>query len=214
MHLSIVVLRICIQAVMNLNRLAFCTLDNCMARSFLWSICGTHARLCLDGALRSSVQLGNLDMLVPVLRASLPCNSVACSPVPTLSTILHHHWGTQSYLWSTAHYRPRCRKPFCSNGGGLILFLFHDNCGLVTRPDVLYFLHSLSTAGVAPQVSNLPDVTSGLGSALHVVEDDVFDFMQLLARIRCGSLSATASIAQIIWLYERMLLHEKGLFLI
>ena len=153
-------------------------------------------------------------MLVPVLRASLPRNSVACGPVPTLSTILHHHWGTQSYLWSTAHYRTRCRKPFCSNSSGLILFLFHDNCGLVTRPDVLYFLHAFSTTWVAPQVSNLPDVTSGLGSALHVVEDDVFDFMQLLARIRCGSLSATASIAQIIWLNERMLLHEKGLFLI
>ena len=153
-------------------------------------------------------------MLVPVLRASLPRNSVARGPVPTLSTILHHHWSTESYFWSTAHDRTRSRKPFCSYGGGLILFLFHDNCGLVTRPDVLYFLHSLSTARIAPQVSNLPDVTSGLGSALHVVEDDVFDFMQLLARISCGSLSATAYIAQIIWLHERMLLHEKGLFLI
>ena len=152
-------------------------------------------------------------MLIPVLRASLPRNSVARGPVP-LSTIFHYHWGSQGYLWSAAHNRPRGRKSFSSYRGGLIFFLFHDNCGLVTRPDVLYFLHSFSTAGVAPQVSNLPDMTSRLGSALHVVEDDVFDFMQLFARIRCGSLSATASIAQIIWLHERMLLHEKGLFLI
>ena len=152
-------------------------------------------------------------MLIPVLRASLPRNSVARGPVP-LSTIFHYHWGSQGYLWSAAYNRPRGRKSFSSYRGGLIFFLFHDNCGLITRSDVLYFLDSLSTAGVAPQVSNLPDVTSRLGSSLHVIEDNIFDFMQLLARICSRFHTAAASIAQIIRFHERMFLHEKGFILV
>ena len=140
---------------------------------------------------------------------------MSSGPIPR-SAILHYHWGTQSYLWCTAYDRPRGRKSLCRLGINLVrlLFLFHDNCGFITRPDVLYFLHSLSTTWVAPQVSNLPDVAAGLGSTLHVVEDYVFDFVKLLTRICSGShTTGASSIALIAWVlfHEGMLLHEKGI---
>ena len=81
LHLRVIVLSLYVQAIMNLNRLAFCSLDNRMARSFLRSILGTHVRLRLDGAVRAAVRMRDLNLLVPILRASLPRHSMSSGSV-------------------------------------------------------------------------------------------------------------------------------------
>ena len=211
MQLCIIVLSWCIQAPMNLNRLALCPLDNCMTRSFLRPILGTHVRLCLDGAMRTSIWIRDLDLLVPILRASLSCNSMSSSSI-TLSPILQNHWCTESNFWRSSNDWSRSSKSLSSNGYGLIFLLFHDDCRLVTRPDVLNFLHAFAATRVTTQIPDLPDMTTWLGSTLHVVENDVFDFIQLLTRIR-GCLQAASSFIQIILFHKRMFLHEESIII-
>ena len=88
---------------MNLNLLAFSALDNRVTRSFLWPVLGTHVRLsCLNGPVRASIILRDLDNLVPILGASFSATSAVSAFIPIYPTCLIDHWRTHADLWSAA----------------------------------------------------------------------------------------------------------------
>ena len=200
---------------MNLNLMAFSALDNRVTRSFLWPVLGTHVRLsCLNGPVRASIILRDLDSLVPILGASFSATSAVNASIPIYSTCLIDHWRTHADLWSAADDRARCSESLRCTCHRRVDQLFFDDCRLITRSDVLYFLNTLATTWVAAQVSDLPgpNVSSGLAATFKVIKYDIFDFMQLI--IPCiGRCCRTTSspLTQIGRFSKRVLLHEESI---
>lgn len=80
----------CVQTTMYLDWLPLRSLNNRMARSFLWPVLGTHAWLRLYSSVRAGISVWNLDLLTSILRTSLSHHSMSRRTVAPLSTVLHH----------------------------------------------------------------------------------------------------------------------------
>lgn len=164
----------CVQTPVYLDWLTLRALHDCVTRSFLWSVLGTHTWLSLNGSMRTSICMWDLYLLASVLRAALSHNSVSSGAIESLSsTILHQNWSVvESDLWCASNNWPRSRKSLSSASNCLIDELLFNNCRLISRSHILYFVDSLTTARIASQVSDLPDMASVvfMGASLHVVK--------------------------------------------
>ena len=222
-YFLIVILSWRVQTPVNLDWLSLCSLDNRVARSFLWSVLGTHARLCLDSSMRAAISVWNLNLLVSVLGASLSHNTMSCRAMTPLCPILHDNRSIQSNLWCTAYNRSGSRKSLSSASNLLVNQLLLNNCRLISRSNILNFIDALTAARIATQVPDLPDVAAStsnllLCARLDIVQKYSINFLKLFAdNILSRSLRGachSCPLTQIIRLDKLVLLHEEVIIII